>query len=122
MLLLFWSAAITGITLKTVFFESFPETLGLSLYVGFGWLGIVSGALLWRRYGFDFVKPLLWGGVCYTAGGVFEFLRTPTLVPGVVGPHELFNVSVLIGMAFHWRFVHSFAERDLGMRSTDGAS
>ena len=110
MLFLFWSAAITGLTLKTVFFETFPEALGLSLYVGFGWLGMVSGGLLWRRFSFTFVKPLLWGGIFYTAGGVFEFLRTPTLIPGVVGPHELFHVAVLIGMAFHWRFVYSFAE------------
>src|SRR5262249_40158017 len=49
-LLLIWSAAISGITLKTVFFAGLPEALGLSFYLSLGWVGAFSAAVLWRCY------------------------------------------------------------------------
>ena len=27
---------------------------------------------LWRRYGFAFVAPLIWGGLAYSLGGLLE--------------------------------------------------
>jgi len=98
-----WAAVITAVTLKAVFFTSVPESLGLALYLGLGWLGVISGVMLWKRYGFGLVRPVLWGGLAYTFGALFEFLRWPVLIPGVIGPHEVFHVFVLAGMGFHWQ-------------------
>ena len=50
-----WAAAITSLTLKTVFFEGFPEWLSLSLYLGLGWAGAFSGLKLGRKYDFRLV-------------------------------------------------------------------
>jgi channel protein (hemolysin III family) len=108
-LALVWSAAAAGVCLKTVFFADLSEALGVTFYLAFGWFGAFSGLVLWRRYGLDFVKPLIAGGVAYTAGAVLEFLRRPVLLPGVVGPHELFHLFVLAGAFLHWRFVWQFA-------------
>jgi channel protein (hemolysin III family) len=108
-LLFVWAAAITGITLKTIFFTGLAEWLGLTFYLALGWFGAVSGLELWRRHGMAFVRPMLWGGVAYTIGGTLEFLRPPFLIPGVLGPHELFHLAVLVGISFHWRFVWQFA-------------
>src|SRR5262249_41361990 len=72
-LLLIWGAAIAGITLKTVFFTDFPEWAGLTLYLGLGWLGSLSAVLLARRFGFAFVKPLLYGGIAYSVWAVVVF-------------------------------------------------
>lgn len=108
-LLFIWSAAAGGITLKTVFFGQFPEWLGLSLYLGLGWVGVVSGVALWRRFGPAFVQPLVWGAVAYTVGAVLEFVRWPVLLPGVLGPHEVFHGAVLAGLGFHWKFVYRLA-------------
>jgi channel protein (hemolysin III family) len=108
-LLFVWVCAIVGVTLKSIFFEDLAEWLGLLLYLGMGWLGAVSGLELWRRYGPAFVSSLLWGGVAYTAGGVLELLGWPVLIPGVIGPHELFHLGVLAGAALHWKFVFQFA-------------
>ncbi len=47
--------------------------------------------------------------MAYTAGGVVDFLGEPTLIPGVIGPHELFHVLVLAGMSLHFRFIWRFA-------------
>ncbi len=104
-----WSFAVASITLKTVFFQGFPEWLGLVMYLSLGWLGAVSGYAAWRRYGYSLVSPVLLGGVAYTAGAVLEFLRWPTLWPGVLGPHELFHLFVLLGVGLHWRFIYRFA-------------
>lgn len=109
-LTLIWTAAVCGITLKSVFFNDVPEWIGLALYLALGWLGAFSGALLWQRFGYRFVAPLLWGGVAYSIGGMLDILNWFVLVPGVIHAHELFHVAVLIGALLHWRWVWSFAD------------
>jgi channel protein (hemolysin III family) len=104
-----WSAAITAITLKTIFFADFPEWLGLTLYLTFGWVGAVSALQLARRHSVAFVAPLVLGGVAYSVGGVMEYFGWPVLVPGMVHPHEVFHVAVLVGALCHWVFVWQFA-------------
>lgn len=107
---LVWSFASTAITMKTIFFDSVPEALGLSLYLGMGWIGLGTGIALWRRHGFLFIAPLFWGGVAYTIGGVLEAFEWPILVPGVIQWHEVFHVAVLLGLGCHWAFVYTIAD------------
>ena len=104
-LLLIWVLAVTGITLKVIFFEDIPEWLGLFLYLGLGWIGLASGIALWRRYGGSLIRPLVYSGLCYTAGGLLEFFRVPILVSGVLGPHELLHFGVIAGIGFHFAFL-----------------
>jgi channel protein (hemolysin III family) len=103
-----WTVAVTGLVLKTIYLDSIPEIFGLSLYIGLGWVGAVSVAGLWRRYG-PRLLPLLWGGAAYTAGAIIEWANPPPLVPGFIGAHEVFHLAVLAGLALHWRFVASIA-------------
>ncbi len=109
-LFIVWSVAIAAITLKTIFFTVVPEWLGLLFYLGLGWLGAVTGGLLWYRKGTEYAKHILWGGLSYSIGAILEFLRQPVLIKGVIGPHELFHVAVLIGISFHWRFIFNIAQ------------
>ena len=104
-----WGAAIAGLALKTLNFSATPEWVGLLMFLGLGWMGAISVVALARRYGLGFVLPLIWGGLAYTAGAVAEFLRWPQLLPGIVGPHEIFHVAVLAGIAWHWSFILSIA-------------
>ncbi len=106
MILLAWVLAITAIVFKTIYFADFPESLGLITYLVFGWLGAVSAIMLWRKYGFNFIKPLWYGALAYTIGALLEFFRQPILIHGVIGPHEIFHVAVLLGIGYHWQFVH----------------
>jgi channel protein (hemolysin III family) len=106
MIFLIWCAAITGITLKTIFFDDVAEWFGLLMYLGLGWIGLLSGFLIWRHYDFRYIRALLWGGLAYTFGAVLEFARWPVLISGIIGPHEIFHIFVLLGIAYHWRFVH----------------
>ncbi|HUG97832.1 MAG TPA: hemolysin III family protein [Gammaproteobacteria bacterium] len=100
-----WGAALTGLILKTVFFATMPEWLGLAMYLGLGWMGVISALALARRYGWRFIQPVLWGALAYTAGAIVEFLRWPVPLPGIVGPHEIFHLAVLAGISCHWAFI-----------------
>lgn len=116
MLALVWAAAITGLTLKTIFFAQMPEALGLSLYLALGWLGAVSAYLLYRRYGPRPLAPVAIGALAYTVGAVMDFTGYPVLVPGVIGAHEVFHVLVLMGIAAHWRFIQNIARQGAATR------
>ena len=109
-----WVAAIAGLTLKTVFFESTPPWLGLLMYLGLGWLGLISTVALARRFGVRFVLPLVWGALAYTIGALADFLGWPVPVPGVVGPHEIFHLAVIAGISFHWAFIRGIAASGRG--------
>jgi channel protein (hemolysin III family) len=104
-----WAAAIAGLTLKTVYFDTIPAWLGLLMYLGLGWLGLISTVALARQFGVRFVLPLVWGALAYTIGAVAEFLAWPVLLRGIVGPHEVFHLAVLAGVAFHWSFISGIA-------------
>lgn len=104
-----WTCAITGIVLKAVFFDHIPEWVGLTLYLGLGWVGIVSVISLKRRHGWSPLAPLVWGALAYTAGATLEFLRWPVPIPGVIGPHELFHMFVLGGVTCHFVYIWRLA-------------
>jgi len=116
MLLLIWTFAVVSISVKMFFFGDMPAALGTGLYLGMGWIGLASGLVLWRRFGFSLVAPLLWGGVAYSVGAVLDILRWPVLVPGVVQWHEVFHLFVLTGLAFHWAFIYGVADGRLSAR------
>jgi len=104
-----WSAAFAGVVLKTAYFDTTPPWLGLLMYLGLGWLGLISTVALARRFGVRFVLPLVWGALAYTIGALADFLGWPVLVAGVFGPHEIFHLAVLAGISFHWEFVRGIA-------------
>ena len=108
-----WLAAIAGIVIKTLFFAQTPKWLGVSMYLALGWTGLISGASIWRRYGYRFMAPLFYGGIAYSLGVVFE-VATAAMggyqpIPRIAGGHEVFHFAVLLGMAIHWRFIASIA-------------
>ncbi len=104
-----WSAAIAGITLRTVFSEGLPSGVGIAIFLLFGWSGVITCIILWRRYSFCFVKPLIWGGVAYSVGAVVLGQDWLIIIPGVVGAHEVWHVAVIVGLGLHWKFVFQFA-------------
>lgn len=109
-LLIVWSAAITGLTLKTIFFDDLAEWLGLTFYLTLGWIGALSGIVLYKKFGLNFIQPLLLGGLAYSIGGAMEFMNFLVLVPGVIHPHDIWHVMVILGAFFHGLFVWQFAD------------
>ena len=105
MLAFVWTLAAVGVTLKSIYFRDVPQTVGLVVYIGMGWIGLVSMILIARRYGWRVVMPLVLGGLAYTAGAIVDGLGAPVLMRGVIGSHELFHIAVLTGLSLHWWFV-----------------
>lgn len=106
---LMWILAITGITLFSVFYHEVSPWLGNAIFLGLGWFAGVFGLVLWRRLGFAQVRLLVLGGVAYSIGAVCMGLQWPTLIPGIIGPHEIWHIAVLIAMSMHWRFLYLHA-------------
>jgi channel protein (hemolysin III family) len=104
-LLFIWAYAAVGVLLQTFWFEAFSGTTGLALYLGMGWLGIASAILVGRQIGFRAVRPIWYAGMSFTGGAILEATGHPILVNGWVGPHEIFHVSVIVGLAIHWWFI-----------------
>lgn len=109
-LTLIWTLAIAGLVLEVVFFTSFPEWLALSFFLGLGWCGALSGYEFRRRFAHQSVWLISGGGLSYSIGALIDFLRWPTIVSGVIGPHEIFHVFVIGGSLLHWLFIYRWCD------------
>ena len=118
-LVLIWTTALLGILLRMIYHEFVTDAVGVSIFLMCGWGSLVTAIILWRRYGWGFIKPAVFAGASYTLGAIVLLLHGPTLVQGVLGPHELWHFAVLCGLSMHWRFVFQFAS---GPDSTLAAS
>jgi channel protein (hemolysin III family) len=112
-----WAAPGAGVAINALTASVPPEWVWLTCYLALGWLGAVSGALVWWWYGFGMVRPLLWGGLAYSAGAVADVASRPIVIREVIHAHEVFHVAVLAGAAFHYVFVWRFAVRMRNDRS-----
>jgi channel protein (hemolysin III family) len=105
MLAFIWSFAFAGVGLQIVAFDLFSGVLGLGIYLGLGWVGILSVFKLGRQIGFRAVRPIWFAGIAYSAGAVLEASGHPVLSRHWVGPHEMFHFAVITGVALHWVFI-----------------
>src|SRR5207302_1716628 len=88
MLLFVWLLTINGLVLEIVFFKDFPEWLLLSFFLGLGWLGAISMIQFRKAFTGASVTPVALGGIFYSVGAIIDFINWPTLIEGIVGPHE----------------------------------
>ncbi len=108
-LIIVWCVVAACITLKTVFFESLPEWVGLSFYLGLSWAVAMTAIPLFRRHGFGLLAPLFYGGAAYSIGGVMEYNGWLVVIPGVLHAHEIWHIAVLAGALLHWWFIWNLA-------------
>lgn len=106
-----WSYAVMGMLLQVFWFQIFSGVPGLLLYLGLGWMGIGSMIKLGRQIGFRPIRPVLYAGLCYSVGAILEATRHPTLLQNWIGPHEIFHLAVIAGVAFHWLFIRTLLTR-----------
>lgn len=105
-----WIYAATAIALKMMYFDEIQRSVGITLYLIMGWIGLATGIMLWRHYGFRFMLPILLGGIAYSVGAILQGLKWPVILPGVFQWHELFHVLVLVGLGTHWAFNYRIAD------------
>jgi len=97
--------AALGITFGSIYFEDLPEYMTHAVFLIFGWLGMVSVIGIWKLKNAISFKYLVYGGLAYTIGAVIDGMNYPVLIPGYLGPHEIFHCAVLLGVGFHWTFI-----------------
>lgn len=110
-LLTVWIIAITGLTLEVIFFSSIPEWLYMCFYLGLGWFGLIS---MWKfrvQFSHKTLSFMVAGGLFYSIGALFEFIRWPIFYYGVVGPHEIFHIFVMLGALSHWLFIYTWSNQ-----------
>lgn len=104
-LTLVWAIATTGLTLMVIFMEQIPGLWRTLILAILGWATALSLLAIWRTRGWRHVRYVVYGGVAYTVGAVMLETWWPTPIAGVVGPHEMWHIAVLVGLGFHWLFV-----------------
>jgi len=110
MILLLWVIAVTGLTLRTIFFDSIPPVIGDGIFLVMGWVGVYSSWLVWQDYGWTAVGPIMLGGVFYTIGAIINAQGGLIIIDKVWGPHETFHLFVLAGIGAHWAFIWRIAD------------
>lgn len=94
-----WGLALLGITL-TLVTRKVRSSISLTLYLGMGWLGIITFPTLYEQLG----NGILWlflGGVLYTSGVLFYILHEVLPRTRWMSMHDVFHIFVLAGSASH---------------------
>ncbi len=99
-----WGLAIVGIALEA-FWTYRPRWLSALVYLGMGWLVIVSIKPLMANLDPAGVWLLVAGGLCYTAGTVFYVLKKIKYM------HAIWHVWVVAGSVCHFLAVLLFVMR-----------
>jgi hemolysin III len=71
LLLVVWSAALVGATLKLIFGASRLQPLSTATYLALGWMSVVAFNPLLHRVGWQGLGWLIAGGAAYTIGVIF---------------------------------------------------
>jgi channel protein (hemolysin III family) len=107
---MFWGSALTCLVLLEIYFTRLPYWSIVLGYTGVGSLGLISFVHLTARVGWKETTLLFLGGLAYLTGGVIDYIDVPVIIPGVLGPHELFHFCVMIGAVLHWCFIYNWAD------------
>ncbi|HEX6292984.1 MAG TPA: hemolysin III family protein [Herpetosiphonaceae bacterium] len=100
LLSLIWVLAIAGV-LGTVLTFRLPRGIAVSLYIGMGWLALISLPQLMEQLPWQAIATLVLGGVLYSIGGLVYARRRPNPFPRMFGFHEVFHLlTVAAGAAF----------------------
>ena len=117
-LIFIWAFAIGGVLWRMRFCNDTPGREGIVFFLVFGWGSLITAFVLWRRFGWRFIRPALFSGLTYTVGAMGLMLNYPILIPGIIGPHEVWHIAVLCGIGLHWYFVSQFATGQIPVQPT----
>lgn len=104
-IILAFMIAALGITLGSIYFDELPNHMTHSVFLAFGWLGLVSIIGILKLKNAISIKYLAYGGLAYSIGAIIDWIQLPVLISGFFGSHELFHFTVLIGVSLHWIFL-----------------
>ena len=95
------SAGITVIVSGT----TMPLYVRTTVYLMLGWMGLLLYFQLLKKLTERKARPFIMGGIIYSLGAAFNLAHQPVIIPGLVGPHEVFHMVVIIGSLMHYYFM-----------------
>jgi hemolysin III len=107
-LIVVWATAAAGIVLNLVWISA-PYWGSALVYVGTGWVAIVTLPQLWEEIGPVGVGLIALGGALYSAGAIVYARRKPDPRPQVFGYHEIFHLLVIAAAAVQYAAVAIYA-------------
>jgi hemolysin III len=107
-LIVIWASAAAGVILNMVWITA-PYWFTAAVYMGTGWVAIVTLPQLWDEIGPIGVGLIALGGALYSAGAVVYARRKPDPRPQVFGYHEIFHVLVIAAAAVQYAAVAIYA-------------
>jgi hemolysin III len=120
-----WLLAACGIAVS-FFHMDVSNKVFTMLYLGMGWGMCFSYFQLTRVLRHRQMALVLVGGLFYSIGAILNWANWPVLLPGWVGPHEVFHVLVMAGTVSHFLFmvkvVLPFRPRSLVMTGQVGVA
>ena len=90
-----WGLAVGGLILNTIRFHRYTS-ISVVLYLGLGWLGLITVFPLKDNLALGGLTWLLAGGIAYSVGVIFLSWRKLPL------NHGIWHIFVLIGSLCHY--------------------
>ena len=100
-----WALAVFGFVLALVGIAERPG-IGHVLYLGLGWVGLLSLPDIAEAVGPGGVALLLGGGLLYTLGAFGLAARWPDPFPATFGYHEVWHTLVVVASGLHYALVY----------------
>ncbi len=107
MLAAVWTLAAAGVLLKVLRPDA-PRWLGVGLYIGLGWIGIIPATQVIPAMSATALVLLIVGGLLYSGGALIYGARRPNPFPRVFGFHEVFHLLVVAGSLIHFIVVAAY--------------
>jgi hemolysin III len=101
MLGIIWGLALVGVVSK-LFLIGAPRGFTAGVYLGMGWLSMLSLGELLRVMPAGGLAWLFLGGAAYTLGSIVYITKKMDFFPGVFGFHEVWHIFVILGCLFHY--------------------
>ena len=105
LLLIFWAAALVGIS-KELFWKNSPRWSSSVFYIVMGWLATPYLGEFIRALGTQDTCLFLAGGVVYTTGALIYAFKWPNPRPHFFGYHEIFHLFVIGGCLLHFLVIY----------------
>ena len=101
MLGIIWGLAVVGVVSK-LFLIHAPRWFTAAVYLGMGWLSMLSLGEMLRVLPAGGLVWLFLGGAAYTLGSGVYITKKMDFFPGVFGFHEVWHIFVILGCLFHY--------------------
>lgn len=104
-----WIFATVGLIFQVTFFHDFPEWLILTLFLVLGWMGLFTMFRFYRKFSHESLNLMVGGTLLYSVGAVIDFAKWPILIEGVLGPHEIFHLMIVLAAFLFWYFIYEWS-------------